>query len=341
MPEGIVVRKEEHIALSLRDDVRSGVSAGFDDYSLEHCALPEIDFAKVDTSVTFLGRKLKIPLMISSMTGGCDYGAKINARLAEVASDYGIGLSVGSQRAAIEKPELAKTFDVRKYAPDILLFSNLGAAQLNYGYTIDHCKAAVRMIDADALILHLNPLHEVFQSKGNTDFSKLLPKIELVCNKLCVPVIVKEIGYGISWKVAKQLFDAGVYAVDIAGAGSISWVDIEKHRTKDIIVRSAADSFKSWGISTTDCLLSIKENIKKAKIIASSGVNNGVDMAKAMALGAKLCGNASTFLKKIVSARAECDNYVESLMFEFKAAMFATGCSKVSDLHSVNIKKVR
>jgi isopentenyl-diphosphate delta-isomerase len=212
-------RKVEHIRINLEEDVQSkGISSGLDRYRLVHMALPELNLDEVDTATTFLGYRLRAPVLVSCMTGGVERGREINQRLARAAQAHGCAMGVGSQRAAIEDPRLVPLFRVRDVAPDILLLANLGAAQLNYGYGIDHCRRAVAMIEADALALHLNPLQEALQPDGNVNFSGLLSKIERVCRALEVPVIVKEVGWGVSAHVAQQLAEAGVAAIDVAGA---------------------------------------------------------------------------------------------------------------------------
>ncbi|MDR2681733.1 MAG: type 2 isopentenyl-diphosphate Delta-isomerase [Holosporaceae bacterium] len=337
----IQLRKDNHVALALADAVRTSAASGLDDYRLEHNALPEIDFSKIDTSVTFLGRRMNLPLVISSITGGGGISGKINMALAGVANDFNIGFSVGSQRCVIDDARLKKSFLVRSFAPNILLLANLGAAQLNYGYSIDECRKAVDMIGADALTLHLNPLQEAFQHSGTTNFSGLLKKIEVVCKKLDTPVIVKEVGYGISASVAKKLADVGVYAIETAGGCSISWSELETIKTNDIVLKKAAEAFANWGNPTTECIKSIAENVGKVKIIASGGIDTGVKMAKSIALGADLCGIASAFLKKVMESRSECENFVETLSFELKVAMFCVGCQNVQQLKSAKIVKVR
>ncbi|MDR3187332.1 MAG: type 2 isopentenyl-diphosphate Delta-isomerase [Holosporaceae bacterium] len=335
----IACRKDEHLALVCDGSAKSTVCSGFDDYRFEHCAFPETDFAEIDTSVEFLGRKMHMPLIISPITGGGDKSAKINKGLAELANDFNLGFSVGSQRVALEDESLEKSFKIRDYAPNVLLFANIGAVQLNYGYSIDECRRAVDMIDADALILHLNPLQEIFQSEGNTDFSNLLKKIERICSSLEVAVGVKEVGCGISASLAKKICDAGVQIIDIAGAGSVSWPAIESSRSNDVVLRHSSNAFLSWGNPTIECLRSIPKKLG-AKIIASGSVKTGVDMAKALALGADICGNASDFLRRIVKSRVECENFVESLILELKAAMFCTGSKNIQALKSAKLVKI-
>jgi isopentenyl-diphosphate delta-isomerase len=331
-------RKKDHISLFGEIANLSPVDPGFTKYRFEHNALPEMDFSEIDMSSNFLGRELKIPLIISSITGE-NGSERINRNLAGVANDFGLGMAVGSQRVAFEDPSFEDSFKVRRYAPNILLFANFGAVQLNYGYSVDECKRAVEMIEADALVFHLNPIQEVFQIDGNVNFSGLLKKIEKICSTLRCPIIIKEIGYGISASVAKQLQDAGVYGVDVAGAGSVCWPCLESKRSSDIVVKNAAKAFVGWGNPTVECIKVVAEIRKKMKIIASGGVRNGVDVAKSIALGADICANAFSFLQKIMVSRSECENYVESLIMELKTAMFCVGCRNISELKTAKLLK--
>src|SRR4030067_1967063 len=223
-------RKSDHIRINLENDVRSGVTTGLEKYRFFHRALPEINLEDVDLGLEIFGKRLQAPILISSMTGGTQEAAKINQNLAVAAQESGIAIGVGSQRAAIEHPKLASTFQLRKFAPEILLFANLGAIQLNYGYGIQECRRAVDMIEADALILHLNSLQEAVQPEGETNFAGLLHKIEMVCRALPAPVIAKEVGWGFSVEDISLLVNAGVAAIDVAGAGGTSWSQVEMHR---------------------------------------------------------------------------------------------------------------
>jgi isopentenyl-diphosphate Delta-isomerase len=213
-------RKIDHIRIVLGEDVAAkGTGTGFEAYRFEHNALPELDMAELDLTTTLLGKRMQAPLLISSMTGGAGEAERINLALAEAAETLGLAMGVGSQRAAVADLRLARTYQVRRVAPTIPLFANIGAVQLNYGFGVDECRRAVEMIEADALILHLNPLQEAVQPEGNTNFKGLLPKIEAVCRDVGVPVIAKEVGNGIGAGAAKQLVEAGVWAIDVAGAG--------------------------------------------------------------------------------------------------------------------------
>ena len=291
-------RKADHIRINLEEDVQfPGLTTGLERLRFTHQTLPELDLAQVDTAITVLGKPLRAPLLISSMTGGTERARTINLRLAAGAQAGGIAMGLGSQRAALEHPEVAGSFQVRSVAPDILLFANLGAVQLNYGYGLDHCRRAVEMIEADALVLHLNALQEAVQPEGNTNFSGLLRKIEAVCRGLGVPVIAKEVGWGFSQQAARQLADAGVTAIDVAGAGGTSWSQVEMHRATNPTAARIAAAFADWGIPTAEAIRNVRGAAPALTVIASGGLRTGLDVAKCMALGASLCGLASPFLK--------------------------------------------
>ncbi len=333
-------RKSEHIHIVLHESVNSSLLNGFEKYQFEHQALPEIDLAEVDLKTSFFNRELQSPLLISSMTGGNKETAQINRVLAKVAQDAGIALGVGSQRAGLEDPEKMASFKVRDVAPDILLFSNLGAVQLNYSYSVENCQRAVETIQADALILHLNPLQEALQPEGNTNFKGLLKKIEAICKKLTVPVIIKEVGWGISSKVARELASAGVAAIDVAGAGGTSWSEVERFRIKDEIRKKVAEGFKNWGIPTANSILEVKEGAPTVRIIASGGLTNGIEVAKSIALGASLAGLAARFIKSASISEDETQNLVFELNLQLKICMFAAGIKDINALKRATLKLI-
>ena len=274
------------------------------------------------------------------MTGGTREASKINMRLAEAAQFAGIAMGIGSQRAALENPELEKTFKVRKVAPDILLFANLGAVQLNYGYDIEHCRRAVDMIEADALYLHLNPLQEAVQPGGDTRWKGLAKKIRMVCKKVGVPVIAKEVGWGISVRTARILADCGVAAIDVAGAGGTSWSQVEMHRAPDEFSRNLAGAFVGWGIPTAESILSVRKALPEMPIIASGGLKDGLDIAKCIALGASLGGMAGPFLKAASKSTEEIMQRIELFQLQLKISMFSTGAEKIRFLNSSKLVKI-
>ncbi|MEN6408119.1 MAG: type 2 isopentenyl-diphosphate Delta-isomerase, partial [Anaerolineaceae bacterium] len=283
-------RKADHIQINLDQDVQSGLTTGFEKYRFIHQAVPELDLAAVRTDQLLFGKSLRLPLLISSMTGGTTEAAEINRRLAEAAQQTGIALGVGSQRIAVEQPDRTSSFNIRRYAPNILLFANLGAVQLNYGYTSDQCLRAVEMIEADGLFLHLNAVQEAVQPEGNTNFSGLLAKIEQVCHRLTVPVIAKEVGWGISEQAARALANAGVAAIDIAGAGGTSWSQVEMYRAKNAAQTHIAATFQNWGIPTAESLCLVHQALPDMLLFASGGLKGASDLAKSIALGATLGG---------------------------------------------------
>jgi isopentenyl-diphosphate delta-isomerase len=334
---GTTARKSNHLRINLEEDVQSGLTTGLERISFSHSALPELDLHQIDLSTKLLGKKLTSPIMISSMTGGTEFATDINKTLAEAAQEIGVAMGLGSQRSAIEDPSLESTYQVRQYAPDILLFANLGAVQLNYGYGIDECRRAVEMIDGDALILHLNPLQEALQSEGDVDFSDLLRKIEAVCTQLDVPVIAKEVGWGISPSVAKRLVDAGVAVIDVAGAGGTSWSQVEMHRAQGEKQARLAAKFIKWGIPTADTLEGVREALPDVPLIASGGLRSGIDIAKCIALGADVCALASPFLKAAVESTDKVCKVLQQLGEEIRITMFATGSGSIKALHKAEL----
>ncbi len=330
-------RKADHIKINLEQDVRSALSSGLEKYRFIHEALPELDLDRIDTTLSLFGKKLNSPILISSMTGGTEAAKTINMRLAEAAQECGIAMGVGSQRAAIEHPEQAETFQVRKAAPDILLFANLGAVQLNYGYGIDQCRRAVDMIEADALILHLNPLQEAVQDAGDVNFAGLAKKIEEVCKKIEVPVIAKEVGWGISERTAKLLVNCGVSAIDVAGAGGTSWSQVEMHRAPDEFTRQLAGTFVGWGIPTAESILNVRKAVPEMAVFASGGLKDGLDIAKCIALGATLGGMAGPFLKAAAISNENVVEMMKLTMRQIEVTMFAAG---VGTLEGLKVKKL-
>jgi isopentenyl-diphosphate delta-isomerase len=325
-------RKAEHIRLAL--DERMQLAARyFDHYELEHCALPEIDFADIDARVVFLKRRLAAPLLISCMTGGTEEATEINRNLARAAEQAGIAVGVGSQRKAFENPEVAQSFQIRPFAPTVPILANLGAVQLNYGFDVDHCRRAVEMIEADALVLHLNPLQEAIQPEGQTNFADLLPKIGAVARQLEVPVIVKEIGSGISADVARRLLAEGVEIIDCAGLGGTTWARIEAARTDE---PELGERFANWGIPTPRAIRALRE-VDGLIIIGSGGVRHGLDLAKAIACGANLGGMAFQFLSAATDSSEAVLEKIERTVRELKIAMFCVGARTVDKLRSAKL----
>jgi isopentenyl-diphosphate delta-isomerase len=318
-------RKTDHIKINLREDVSSGLTTGLEQIHFIHNAVPEMNLEKVDLSLTFLGHVLKTPLLIASMTGGTSEAKRINITLAEAAQARGIAMGLGSQRAALEDLSLQETYQVRATAPDILLFANLGAVQLNYGYGIDECMRVVDQVEADALFLHFNALQEALQPQGDTNFSGLLEKIEALCKKLPVPVAAKEVGWGISAQAAKRLVDAGVSAIDVSGAGGTSWSKVESHRAENNLHKELASRFTNWGIPTAEAIIQVRQALPEIPIIASGGLRSGLDIAKCIALGANLGSMARPFLEVATKSTEAVLEWIDLLIAEIRLCMFATG----------------
>jgi len=330
-------RKSDHIRVNLEENVRSGLSTGLERLRFEHNALPELDLRAVDTRLTFLDRQLNAPLLISSMTGGTEQARIINRALAEAAQHTRVAMGLGSVRAAIEDPSLAGTFAVREYAPDVLLFANLGAVQLNYGYGLAEAQRAVELIEADALVLHLNALQEALQPEGDVNFGGLLVKIEAICRGLSVPVLAKEVGWGISPSVARRLVGAGVTAIDVAGAGGTSWSQVEMHRSPDEGAAAVAAEFVDWGIPTARAITDLRNAMPELLLIASGGLRGGIDLAKVLALGARIGGMAGPFLRAAVDSSETVVELIGRTVRVLRIAMFATGCSDLAALRNASL----
>jgi len=300
-------RKADHIRINLEEDVAfKRLTTGLEQYFFMHQALPELELRAIDTTARLFGKTLRTPLLISSMTGGTARAQTINHTLAEGAQAVGMAMGLGSMRAGIEDPALEATYQVRDVAPDILLFANLGAVQLNYGYGLDECRRAVDMIAADALILHFNALQEAVQPEGDGNFAGLLRRVEAVCRALPVPVVAKEVGWGFSREAARQLVDAGVAAIDVAGA------------------------FIDWGIPTADSLRYCHEAAPDLPLLASGGIRDGIEAAKCIALGASLVGLAGEFLRAADrDGVAGVVELAETITDELRVAMF---CAAAGDL---------
>ncbi|MBE8988979.1 type 2 isopentenyl-diphosphate Delta-isomerase [Nostoc sp. LEGE 12450] len=335
-------RKADHIRICLEEDVQSHqITNGLERYRFIHSCLPELNHDDIDISTAFLGKHLGAPLLISSMTGGTEQAAILNQRLAQVAQHYKIAMGVGSQRVAVEKPQVADSFAVRKYAPDVLLFANLGAVQLNYKYGLDECLRVVDILEADALILHINPLQECIQPKGDTNFRGLLDKISTLCSKLPVPVIAKEVGNGISAVIANKLIAAGVAAIDVAGAGGTSWAKVESERAENPLQRRLGKTFADWGLSTAECITTIRAIAPNVPLIASGGLRHGLDVATAIALGADIAGLAMPFLQAAAISETAVAELAEVLIAEITTVLFCTGNATLYQLkHSGSLQRI-
>ena len=336
-------RKADHIRICLEEEVQcQQVTNGLENYRFTHSCLPELNRNDIDISTTFLGKHLAAPLLISSMTGGTAQAGIINRHLAEVAQQYKLAMGVGSQRVAVEKPQVADTFAIRKYAPDILLFANLGAVQLNYKYGVDECLRIIDILAADALILHINPLQECIQPSGDVNFHGLLDKIDKLCYALPVPVIAKEVGNGISASMAEKLIAAGVAAIDVAGAGGTSWAMVESERAENALQRRLGRTFADWGIPTAECITSIRAIAPNIPLIASGGLRHGLDIAKAIALGADIAGLAMPFLQAAAASPEALAELTEVLIAEITTVLFCTGNTTLYQLkHTHSLQRLQ
>ena len=329
--EEINQRKLEHIQIAAQMQGVDRACSYFDGVRLGHCALPELNLAEVDTSVQFLGKRLTFPLLLSSMTGGNHEQARtINRNLAEAAEMAGVAMGVGSQRVMFSNAAARDSFSLRSVAPNALLCANLGAVQLNYGFGLAECWAAVEVLQADALMLHLNPLQEAVQPEGDTNFSGLADKIGAVASELEVPVIVKEVGCGISRADVLRLQAQGVRYIDVAGAGGTSWSFIEQQRGVAGVC-SLGMAFRDWGIPTPLALEQLR-GLDGVELIATGGIRSGMDMVKAMVMGASLCGMALPFLQPAMAGVEPVLVVIERLRKEFRVAQFLLGCSSAGQL---------
>lgn len=328
-------RKKEHLELCLDSGgVTAPYRAGLDRYAFLHNALPEVNIDEIDLRTTFLGKPLKAPLLISSMTGGFELAQKVNRNLARACQQLGLAMGVGSQRVAIEEPSVADSFKVRDLAPDILLLGNLGAVQLNYGYSLEQCRQAVRMIQADGLILHLNALQEAVQPEGNRNFKGLTDKIAEVCRELRVPVLAKEVGSGISADVALRLKRAGVKAIDVAGRGGTSWYMVEGRRAAQK-GQPVSLTFADWGLPTEEAVVMVRETVPDLEIVASGGIRSGLDIAKAIALGANIAAMGQPLLEPALESAEQVIKFLAGIIYEIKVTMLCVGVTSIAALSKV------
>jgi isopentenyl-diphosphate delta-isomerase len=331
-------RKEEHIKLSLSEKVEADISTGFEHVRLVHRSLPQIALSDVDTQTILFGKKLRAPLIISALTGGTKKAEEINGLLARVAQKEGIGLSVGSQRVAIEHPETASSFTiVRENAPDVFVMGNLGAPQLAMGWGLKEINKCIEMVKADAMAIHMNPLQEAIQINGDTDYRDILRRLNQLALGIKIPLILKETGCGISFEDAVKLQDIGVQGLEISGLGGTSWAAIEHY-----IARNIGDNARealglalwNWGIPTVISLIE-SSRFTDLKIIASGGIRTGTEMAKSIVLGADAVGIARPVLEKAMEGEAVLRRYVNQLINELKVVMFLVGASNIEELKKV------
>ncbi len=329
-------RKMDHIHICLNEDVEAKrVTTGFEDVFLIHRALPELNLEEIDLSTEAFGYKFSAPIMISSITGGAEEALKINASIAEAVEELGLGMGIGSQRAALENPKLRRTYTIaRKKAPNAFLAANIGAPQIIRDYTIKDVEEAVEMIEADALIIHLNPLQEAVQPEGEAFYSGALRKIREITSSLDVPVIVKETGAGIAAEDAERLKEAGVAGIDVAGAGGTSWAAVECYRAKkrkDYFTEETGREFWDWGIPTAVSVVEVAQSVD-LPVIASGGVRSGLDIAKALGLGADLAGFALPILKPAMKSGEKVKEKIKIIIQQLRTSMFLVGADSTERL---------
>nr|WP_299246365.1 type 2 isopentenyl-diphosphate Delta-isomerase [uncultured Halomonas sp.] len=332
--EGLVERKNDHLSIVL-DTQRAPapIPSGLAAYRFEHCALPQLNLDDIDLRTQFLGKWLKAPFLISSMTGGAERAREINRHLAQAAQALGIALAVGSQRVALQTDnDHGLTRELRRFAPDIPLLGNIGAGQLREAQGIEWACRAVEMIDADALIVHLNPLQEAVQTGGDRDWRGVRQAIGALVRALEVPVVIKEVGAGISPQVARALMEEGVAVIDVAGAGGTSWAAVEAERASSEAQKRVAMAFAGWGIPTAQAIQALRRELPDTPLIASGGIRDGVDAAKAIRLGADLVGQAAAVLASATQSSEAVIEHFEVLIQQLRIACFCTGSADLSAL---------
>jgi len=332
-------RKNEHLDIVLGGRGTSRAATGFDDIAFEHVALPELDLDEIKLGTQFVGKQIKAPLLVSSMTGGPARAKAINENLALACQELGIALAVGSQRVAIENGDAnGLGSDLRRLAPDIPILANFGAAQLNLGFGIHEARRALDMISADALIIHLNPLQEAVQPEGDRNWRGLFARIEELATKLSAPVVIKEVGAGISARLARQLVDAGISAIDVAGAGGTSWAAVESERSQSPAQAAIGRAFADWGIPTAQAIADVRRACPEATIVGSGGVRNGLDVAKAIRLGADVVGQAAGVLQAATTSAEAVIEHLSITTAQLRVACFCTGSADIKALRAARLQ---
>ena len=330
-------RKRKHIEVCLEGDVEYATrTTGFERYDLPYRALPETHLDTIDTRTTFLGRELAAPLLIGAMTGGSALSGLINRNLALAAQRLGLGLMLGSQRVMLDDPQARPSFEVRRYAPDILLVGNLGVAQLKRGYDAARLREAVVSVGADALALHTNPLQEALQIGGDRDFGGLVERLREVVPEVGYPVLLKEVGHGLSGAVAAAVKDVGLAALDVAGAGGTSWAKVEDLANHGTVRHP---DLVEWGIPTVDALLEVRSAVPDMPLIASGGIRSGVDIAKALTLGARVTAVARPLLAPATDSAEAVEEVLRRLLTELRVAMHGAGVDRLAALPELTLRR--
>lgn len=330
-------RKGRHLEVCLTEDVEYRTRrTGFEALDLPYRALPETDLARIDTTCAFLGKTLRAPLLIGAMTGGAELAGLINRHLAEAAARVGVGMMLGSQRVMLERPAARASFAVRGVAPDILLVGNLGVAQLLQGYGVDEIRAARDLVDADAVALHTNPLQEALQDGGDGDFRGVIERLRVVVREADVPVLLKEVGHGISGEVARAVEGIPFAAIDVAGAGGTSWAKVEdlvrfgEVRHHDLV---------EWGIPTVTALRDVRRALPHMPLVASGGVRSGLDVAKGLVLGAHVAAVARPLLAPALESADAVVAVLEQYVYELRVAMHGCGVADLAALRALTLEE--
>ena len=330
-----VQRKRRHVDVCLTEDVEFRTrTTGFERWDLPYRALPQTDLARIDTRTAFFGKPLSAPLLIGAMTGGADLSARINRNLARAAERVGVGMMLGSQRVMLERPETLPSFRVREVAPTCLLVGNLGVAQLNHGYGVDELHRAVEAVGADGLALHANPLQEALQEGGDTDFRGLVERLHEVVPPLGFPVLLKEVGHGLSARVAREVAASGLAALDVAGAGGTSWARVEEYVNFGEV---RDEALAEWGIPTAQALREVRAAVPNLPLVASGGIRSGMDIAKALAMGASVCAIARPLLAPATHSADAVVLLLERLIRGLRVAMHGAGCGTIGELATVGV----
>lgn len=335
-------RKDSHLDICLNEDVdhRAHSPAGFDRFRFEHLALPEIDRKDIDASVKIFGKKLSAPLIIGAMTGGTERAHEINLRLITAAAACGVGFASGSQRLALTDAQAMKGFSSKTWPKrPPLYFGNIGAVQLNYGVSIEAVLNLMRETGCDAFNIHMNPLQECIQPEGQTNFSKLASQIGKLAKKSGVPVLLKEVGSGISKLQAERLAKLPLHGIETAGLGGTSWSKVESFRNETGLKRDLGLSFAGWGIPTTESILHCRKAFKGRIVIASGGLRNGIDLAKSIALGANAGAMAIPFLNAAQVSTEKVIEEIELVKAELKTVMFLVGAKNIAELRKLKLQK--
>ncbi|MEO8482881.1 MAG: type 2 isopentenyl-diphosphate Delta-isomerase [Acidobacteriota bacterium] len=334
MPEG-ANRKDRHIEICLDEPIEFRSGDGFAALRFDHDALPQVNKDDICLEATLFGKRLSAPLIIGAMTGGTPRAGEINRRLALAAERTGVGFALGSQRPMVEDPGRTPSFAVRAHAPGLrLLLGNIGAVQLNYGVGADEVNALIAAVECDAFNFHLNPLQEAIQPEGNTNFAGLLERLKEVTPLLSVPVLLKEVGAGISETTAAKIATLPVAGVETAGIGGTSWSAIESHRTSDPLQRSIGQRFAQWGVPTPESIVACRRAMPDRIVIASGGMRNGIEAAKALALGADAVAFALPMLKAAERSLDDAVQEIQRVIEELRTVMFLTGCPNVPQLRT-------